>query len=155
MIDKDFLIKTTEEYLKESPNYLVDISLIGGNNITIEIDNDQGVDIEDCVAISRHIESKLNQEELDFELTVTSAGLTSKFKTLRQYKKYEGKEVEVLTKKGQKITGLLKSSDDNGFIVIVNKKEKPDGAKRKVQIEEEIHFTFDEIKYTKYLISFK
>ncbi len=154
MIEKDLLIELTEEYLKGKPNYLVDILLAAGNNITVEIDNDQGVDIEDCVALSRHLESKLNREEEDFELTVTSAGLTSAFKTLRQYKKYEGKEIEVLIKKGQKLTGILKSSDENGFTLTISKKEKPEGAKRKVEIEEDIFFTFDEIKHTKYMIRF-
>lgn len=154
MIEKDLLITLTEEYLEETPNYLVDILLAPGNNITIEIDNDQGVDIEDCVTLSRHLESKLNREEEDFELTVTSAGLTSAFKTLRQYKKYEGKEVDVLTKKGQKLTGTLKSSDENGYTITVIKKEKPEGAKRKIEVEEDIYFTFDEIKHTKYLIRF-
>ncbi len=100
------------------------------------------------------MESKLNREEEDFELTVTSAGLTSAFKTLRQYKKYEGKEIEVLIKKGQKLTGILKSSDENGFTLTISKKEKPEGAKRKVEIEEDIFFTFDEIKHTKYMIRF-
>ncbi len=155
MIEKELIISIAEEYLKDSPNYLVDISIAAGNNITVEIDNDQGVDIEDCVALSRYLESKLNREEDDFELTVSSVGLTSAFKTQRQYKKYEGKEVEVLTKKGQKFTGILKSSDENSFTITVNRKEKPEGAKRKVEIDEDQQFTFEEIKHTKYLISFK
>ena len=155
MIEKELIISIAEEYLKDSPNYLVDISIAAGNNITVEIDNDQGVDIEDCVALSRYLESKLNREEDDFELTVSSVGLTSAFKTQRQYKKYEGKEVEVLTKKGQKFTGILKSSDENGFTITVNRKERPEGAKRKIEIDEDQQFTFEEIKHTKYLISFK
>src|SRR5690554_3893892 len=61
-------------------NYLVDVRVEGGNAITIEIDNDEGVDIDDCAALSRHLESKLDRDTEDFELTVTSAGLTSPFK---------------------------------------------------------------------------
>lgn len=99
MIDKKTLIDLTEAYLQGSPNYLVDVLIGNDNAITIEIDNDEGVDIDHCVALSRHLESKLDRDTEDFELTVTSAGLTSPFKTLRQYKKYEGQEVEVLSKK--------------------------------------------------------
>ena len=155
MIEKKLIIDFTEQYLEGSPNYLTDVSVSADNTITVEIDNDHGVDIDDCVALSRYLESKLDRDTEDFELTVTSAGLSSPFKILRQYKKYEGKEVEVLSKNGQKITGTLKSSDDNGFTVSVTKKIKPEGAKRKIEVEEDIRFAFEEVKHTKYLIRFK
>ncbi len=155
MLEKNLLTDLVEEYLKGSPNYLVDLSVGADSVIIIEMDNDQGVDIDDCVALSRHLESKLDRDKEDFELTVTSAGLTSPFKTLRQYRKYEGREVEVLSRKGQKITGRLKASDENGFTLTVTKKVKPEGAKRKTEVEDELRFTYDEVKYTKYLIRFK
>ena len=89
-----------------------------------------------------------------FELTVSSFGLTSPFKTERQYKKYEGKEVEVLSKKGIKLSGTILTSDSEGFTLEVVKMVKPEGAKRKVETKEEITFNYDEIKYTKYKIRF-
>ncbi|MEA4918603.1 ribosome assembly cofactor RimP [Proteiniphilum sp.] len=155
MIEKKLIVDFTEQYLEGSPNYLTDVSVSADNTITVEIDNDHGVDIDDCVALSRYLESKLDRDMEDFELTVSSAGLSSPFKILRQYKKYEGKEVEVLGKNGQKITGILKSSDDKGFTVTLTKKVKPEGAKRKIEVEEDIRFAFDEVKHTKYLIRFK
>lgn len=155
MIEKKLIIDFAAQYLDGSPNYLTDVLVSTDNSITVEIDNDQGVDIDDCVALSRYLESKLDRDTEDFELTVTSAGLSSPFKILRQYKKYEGREVEVLSKGGQKINGVLKSSDDNGFVVTVVKKVKPEGAKRKIEVEEDIRFAFEEVKHTKYLIRFK
>jgi len=154
MIEKSVLIKLAEEHLENSLNYLVDVLIGNGNNITIEIDNDNGVDIENCVALSRHIESKLDRDIEDFELTVTSAGLTSPLKTARQYKKFEGKDIEVLSKKGIKYKGVLKSSNENGFTLTITKKVKPEGAKRKVEQSEDINFEYEEIKHTKYLIRF-
>lgn len=141
--------------MKNSANYLVDVIVGADNSITVEIDNDLGVDIDDCADLSRHLESRLNRDTEDYELTVTSAGLTSPFKILRQYKKFEGKEIEVLSKKGQKLTGVLKSSDDDGFTLSIIKKIKPEGAKRKIEVEEDIRFAFNEVKYSKYLIRFK
>lgn len=155
MIEKKLIIDFSEQFLEGSPNYLTDVLVSTDNTITVEIDNDHGVDIEDCVALSRHLESKLDRDNEDFELTVSSAGLTSPFKITRQYKKYEGKEVEVLSKSGQKISGTLKSSDEQGFTISITKKIKPEGAKRKIEVEEEIRFSYDEIKHTKYLIRFK
>ena len=87
MIDKKEINALVEEFLKDSGNYLVDILIASGNLITVEIDNDNGVNIDDCVELSRYLESKFDRDTEDFELTVTSAGLTSPFKTLRQYKK--------------------------------------------------------------------
>jgi ribosome maturation factor RimP len=154
MIEKSVLLEITNEYLNDSSSFLVEVSIDASNSITVEIDNDKGVDIEECVALSRYIESKLDREIEDFEITVTSAGLTSPLRTLRQYKKFESKEVEVLGKNGIKYNGELKSSDDNGFTITVTKKMKVEGAKRKVDTSEDIRFEFEEVKYTKYLIRF-
>lgn len=154
MIDKNDITTLATEFLTDSPNYLVDVSIAPGNSILVEIDNDNGVDIDDCIALSRHIESGLDREAEDFELTVTSAGLTSPLKTKRQYKKYEGKEMEIFTKKGEKINALLQSSDDEGFTVQISKMVKPEGAKRKVEVTDQVRFRYDEVKHTKYKIRF-
>lgn len=126
-----------------------------GNLIVVEIDNDDAVCIDDCVALSRYLEDNLDREAEDFELEVGSAGVTSPFKVLRQYLKNVGNEVEVLLKNGIKLTGLLKSADEKGIVISIEKQVKPEGAKRKVTVQEDVIYTFDEIKNTKYLIRFK
>ena len=121
----------------------------------MEIDHAEGVWIEDCVELSRFIESKLNREEEDFELEVGSAGIGQPFKVLQQYKNHVGKEVETLMKDGRKMTGVLKMADENHFVITTAKKVKMEGAKRPQLVEEDVDLNYDEIKYTKYLISFK
>lgn len=155
MIDKNELARLIEEKLASSSNYLVDVQVKPGNLIVIEIDNDETVGIDDCVELSRYIETALDRDKEDFELEVGSAGITSPLKVLRQYKKYIGKEVELLLTKGVKVTGVLKYADENGIVVVVEKMVKPEGAKRKVLVEEELAYAFEEIKYTKYLLRFK
>ena len=155
MIDKRVIEQLAEEKLASSSNYLVSVEVQPGNIIVVEIDNDDAVSIDDCVELSRYIEEHLDRDAEDFELEVGSAGITSPFKVLRQYKKNIGNEVEVLTQNGVKLTGLLKSADEEGFVVTVTKQVKPEGAKRKVTIEEDLPYTYNEIKYTKYLIRFK
>ena len=155
MIDKKILTTYIEEFLETSDNYLIDVIINTGNAISIEIDNDNGVNIDDCVKLSRYIESKFDRDEEDFELTVGSVGLTSPFKVKRQYQKNIGNEVEVLTKKGHKLSGVLKSAAENEFTVTISKKVKAEGAKRKTEISEDLQFRYEEIKYTKYLIRFK
>lgn len=155
MIEKGFIQEIVEQYVSGTSMFLVDVAIRPGNIIVVEIDGDEGVSIEDCIALSRKIESQLDRDAEDFELEVGSAGITSPFKILRQYQKNTGKEVEVLTCSGQKLKGILKSCSEEGFILTITKKEKPEGAKRKIDVQEEIPFKYDEVKYTKYIISFK
>ena len=151
MIEKKVVSQLIEEKLASSSNYLVDVVIKPGNLIVVEIDNDEAVSIDDCAELSRY----LDRDVEDYELEVGSAGITSPFKVLRQYVKNIGNEVEMLLKNGSKLTGVLKSADENGVVVSVEKKVKPEGAKRKVTVVEDESYTFDEIKYTKYLIRFK
>ena len=155
MIDKQMVIQLAEEKLASSGNYLVDVEIQPGNVIIVEIDNDEAVCIDDCVELSRFIEEHLDRDSEDFELEVGSAGITSPFKILRQYQKNIGKEVEVLLASDMKLTGILKSADENGIVLTVEKQVKPEGAKRKITVEENLAYTYNEIKSTKYLIRFK
>ncbi len=155
MINRDVIRELVEAFLKESNNYLVDIIVNPGNSIMVEIDNDEGVAINDCEALSRYIESNLDREIEDFDLTISSAGLTSPFKTTRQYKKYIGKEIETLTKKGEKRKGTLKEADDTGCTLTTTKRIRNESEKRKMEVRENIRLSYEETKYTKYLISFK
>ena len=155
MIEKKVVSQLVEEKLASSSNYLVDVVIKPGNRIVVEIDNDEAVSIDDCAELSRYLEAHLDRDVEDYELEVGSAGITSPFKVLRQYVKNIGNEVEMLLKNGSKLTGVLKSADENGVVVSVEKKVKPEGAKRKVTVIEDESYTFDEIKYTKYLIRFK
>ena len=155
MIEQDLIKNIVEEHIKDTSMFVVDVVVRPGNIIVIEIDGDKPIAIEDCIGLSRYVESKLDREEEDFELEVGSAGLSSPFRIPRQYVKNIGNEVEVLTKKGQKLSGVLKSADDKGFVVTVKKMVKPEGAKRKIEMEEDFPFDYNEIKYTKYLIRFK
>jgi len=155
MIEKEFIKDIAEDSIQGTPMFLVEVSVRPGNVIVVEVDSDDSISIEDCIALSRKIESQLDRDVEDFELEVGSAGITSPFRIPRQYKKNIGNEVEVLTKSGQKLSGILKASDDNGFTVTVTKMVKPEGAKKKIAMEEDFSFAYNDVKYTKYLIRFK
>lgn len=155
MIDKESIKNITEEAVAGTNLFIVDIAVRPGNIINIELDSDQPIGIEDCVNISRFVEAKLDRDAEDFELEVGSSGLSNPFKMPRQYVKNIGNEVEVLTKDGKKLCGILKSADTKEFVLTIVKKEKPEGAKKKIDVEEDLHFGYDDVKYTKYLIRFK
>lgn len=155
MIDKNIVKKIVEEWLADKEYFLVDVQIGPDDKIVVEIDHADGVWIEDCVALSRFIEEHLSRDEEDYELEVGSAGLGQPFKVPQQYVNFIGKEVEVLGQDGRKVQGILKSVDGDEFVVSVNEKVKVEGKKRPVKMDVDHTYRMSEVKYTKYLISFK
>lgn len=155
MILKDTVVQLVEAFLENTGYYLVDLKVSNDNRILVEIDSFEGVSIDFCAELNRHIEANLDREIEDYELEVASAGLTEPFKVLKQYEKNIGNEVEVLTKEGAKLIGILINCDDIKIILQQEKMVKPEGAKRKITVEEEIEIPFNNIKTTKYIIRFK
>lgn len=155
MILKDTVIQIVSDYILNSDYYLVDINITTDNRISVEIDAFEGVSLDYCIELSKHIESKIDREIEDYELEVSSAGLTEPFKVVKQYEKNIGNEVEVLTKNGIKLSGELVSATNDGFVISIEKKVQPEGSKRKIIVNEEMSFAYNEIKHTKYIIRFK
>jgi ribosome maturation factor RimP len=154
MITVEAIQKIADEKLAEAGNFIVDISVKPGNKIVVLLDNDKGVSIADCVAMSRHIEFNLDREKDDFELNVMSPGLSEPFKILRQYQKNIGKRVDVLTKENKKLTGKLLTATEAGIVLETKSKEKIEGKKTKQEVINNINLTFNQIKETKVVILF-
>jgi len=155
MIEKSVVVQRVNEWLEDKDYFLVDVSVTPDNRIVVEIDHAEGVWIEDCVELSRFIESGFDREKEDFELEVGSAGIGQPFKVLQQYVNHVGKEVEVLTAEGKKLSGVLKEATEDKMTLTISKKVRLEGEKRPKLMDEDLTFSYDEIKYTKYLINFK
>lgn len=155
MISKSAVEKAVHEWLEGKEYFLVEINISADDRIEVLIDHAEGVWIEDCAELSRHIESGLSRDSEDYELEVGSAGLGQPFKVVQQYKNHIGLEVEVLGKDGKKYKGILKEAGDEYFVLSMTKKEKVEGVKRPQLVEVDLKFTYDEVKYTKYIIKFK
>lgn len=155
MIEKNAVNQIVEQWIEDKDYFVVDIVISPDNKIVVEIDHEQGVWIDDCVELSRFIESRLNRDEEDYELEVGSAGIGQPFKVKRQYTIHLGDEVEVLTAHGKKWSGVLKEANETNFTISTVQKIKEEGAKRPKTAEVDLTFNYEEIKYTKYLISFK
>lgn len=152
MITKEVIQKIVEEKLSDSM-FIVDVTVGLSNSISVVIDSDHGLSIEKCIEMSRHIEHQFDRDVEDFSLEVSSPGLTQPFKVLRQYQKNLGKEVEVVTVKGEKLAGVLTAAGDNGFTIETAINKKTDG-KKTVEIRT-VEFSFQEIKTVKPVITFK
>ena len=99
------------------------------------------------------IEGKLNRDEEDYELQVSSPGLDMPFRVIEQYYKNRGKEIEVITQDGIKNNGILNKVSDKGIEVGIKSQVK-EGNKKKV-VHKNISLDFDQIKSAKTVLAFK
>lgn len=159
MLSKKEVERLAKERIDELDKglFIVELSVSSRNAIKVELDAEQGnVAIEDCVSVSRNIEHNLDREKEDFELGVSSAGLDKPLRHLKQYVKNIGQEVNVqLNEHGKDIQGVMIHADDKGINVETETKERLEGKKKKVTVVKENQFSYDQIKETKIVISFK
>ena len=151
MITKEKVQSLVEEVLL-ADQFIVDITVGLGNAISVFVDSDTGISVGECVEISRHIEHSFDRETEDFSLEVSSPGLSGSFKVVRQYLKNIGREVDLVTKSGDRLKGILKSANSEGFEMDVEVKEKVDG--KKVETRKTVAFEYEQIKTVKIVISF-
>ena len=155
MIERNAVKTVVEEWLSGNDYFLVDVTFTPDDRIVVEIDHADGVWIEDCAELSRFMQERLGDELGDYELEVGSAGIGQPFKVEQQYLNHIGKDVEVLDAEGKKVQGVLKQVDGRNFVVTVKEKQKLEGKKRPQLVDVDKTYNMDNIKYTKYLLSFK
>ena len=123
MIEKGIISKLVEEAIADSDLFLVEVKVKPANVIEVYVDADSAVNIDQCVAISRYVESKMDRDTEDFELSVFSWGLSGALKLDRQLQKYVGKDVEVKTKELGKVQARLMDFNDERVDVIIAPKK--------------------------------
>ena len=138
MISKELVRKLVDQWLDDKEYFLTDLTVSADNRIVVEIDQEEGVWIEDCVNLSRFVENGLDRDEEDFELEVGSAGIGQPFKVRRQYEIHIGDDV-----------------DETGFTVVTEEKVKHEGEKRPHIEEVEHRLDFRSVKWTRLHINFK
>ena len=152
MISKEQIRKVAESKIKEINGFLVDVKVNTANVITLFFDRIDGVQIEHCMTISKHIEEHFDRDIEDYQLTVCSAGLDNPFMVDQQYHKYNGQEVGVLLNNGTRKKGIILSYENDVLTLETLKKKK---WRKKSYITEELRIPQTEIKETKLKINFK
>lgn len=155
MVDLVEIQRAVDQYLEHHPGlFVVDIQL-KGPACTVVIDHDsEPLSIDMCSDLNRCLREALGEAMDDFEIEVSSAGLTTPLVMPRQYHKYIGKRLEVLARGGVKEKGRLVEVLEDSFVLAVDKMVKPEGAKRKQLVTEEHTYTYDQVKKATYLIEF-
>ncbi|MET3535551.1 ribosome assembly cofactor RimP [Chryseobacterium limigenitum] len=151
--------KKIEELLNEFLDtrkdlFLIDLKFSAGDDITVILDGDNGVTLQDCLDASRAIEFNMDREEHDFSLQVMSAGLSEPLATPRQFNKNLGRDIEVLLTDSSEIEGELSKVDDEKITLILRYRKPKEVGKGKVDVEEEKEIPYSEIKKALVAIKF-
>jgi ribosome maturation factor RimP len=134
--------------------YLVDLKISTGDDITVILDGDVSLSLQDCLDASRAIEFNLDREEHDFSLQVMSPGLSEPLKFPRQYKKNMGREIEVLLMNDEKIQGEITAVDEESVTLTLRYRRPKLVGKGKEDVVEEKQIPYSDIRKALVIIKF-
>ena len=148
MINEKLISNIIQLAIDGTDKFLVEVKVRTGNRIMVFVDSDTLLTIADCAGLSKFIESHLDREAEDFELSVSSPGIDMPYRNVRQYLKNIGREVSVVTNDGIKRIGTLVTADQQGIELLEVLKVK------KVITELHHRIEYADIKETKEIITF-
>ncbi|MDT0552964.1 ribosome assembly cofactor RimP [Urechidicola vernalis] len=154
-MNQEVVKQLLQEALEENETlFLIELSFLANNKIFIELDGDAGINLNECIRISRHIEHNLDREDEDFSLEVTSVDISKPLKVPRQYQKNIGRILSVKTVEGEKIEGTVVSADLNNVSLEWKAREPKPIGKGKVTVTKQAVIDYNSIKEAKVKIIF-
>lgn len=154
-MNKEQIIQAVTPAVEQRGCFLVEVSVSAENDIEIVIEKEEGVvDWEDCAAIDQVMHATFNQDEEDYALTVSSAGLDRPFKVLKQYLKAKGTQVDVKFKGGKRLIATLEDATEDSVTLNYTALEAVEGKKKKEKVEHTDTFSLTEINSVKPYITF-
>ncbi len=151
-IEKRVIELIVEKIADREDLFIVSVKMRPNKILEILLDGDNGVNIDDCAQVSRHVGFHLEEENViddAYRLEVSSPGIDANFVNIRQYQKNIGRTVQVKLNDNTKVEGTLLTVDEMKINVLQKIKEK---GKKAQEVEKEL--PFDQIKATKVVISF-
>jgi ribosome maturation factor RimP len=154
MTFKEQVLKLLNDALLEKQEiFLIDVTISDSYKIVVTLDGDKGVNLQDCIDISRVIENNLDREEHDFSLEVASVGVGSPLKMIRQYKKNVGRTLIVRTNE-EKIEAELVEANDEYIVLSWSAREPKKVGKGKETVQKRQEIPYSEIKEAIVTINF-
>ena len=146
MTFKDKVLELLEEGFKEKPSlFLVDLTITEAFKVIVTLDGDNGINLQDCIDVSRAIDNNLDREEQDYALEVASAGVSTPLKLVRQYKKNIGRILKVKTTT-ETIEALLEQVSDESIVLSWIAREPKKIGKGKESVEHKREISYSDIK---------
>lgn len=151
---KNKVTKLVNEAIEENNAlFLIDLKFSGDNGILVVVDGDDGVPLNECIRISRHVEHNLDREEEDFSLEVTTPNITDSLVNVRQYNKNIDRTLKVRTET-EKFEGKLIEVNENNITLYWKAREPKPIGKGKITVEKQQIIPLSEIKQAKVKIVF-
>jgi len=139
---------------KNKSLFLIDFSISNSNHIRVVIDGDQGVTVNDCIAVSREIEHNLDRDEVDFSLDIASAGVSEPLVKTRQYIKNIGRKLSIKTNEGESLEGNLTQANDKEIVLQWKAREPKPVGKGKITVQKEKVLDYTDIVEAKVMVTF-
>ena len=154
MIFKEQILELINQGLESKPElFLIDVSISDAFKITINIDGDKGVVLQDCIDLSRFVENNLDREAQDFSLEVASVGVGSPLKLVRQYINNIGRTLIVKTN-SEKIEAELKHADQDKITLTWEAREPKKIGKGKETVVKLLEIPYADIKEAVVTVNF-
>ncbi len=158
MTFKDKVKSLIDKALEDNTHlFLIDLSFSETNKISVVLDGDTGVNLQDCINVNRFLDNGLEAEtadEIEFSIEVASAGLSSPLTLVRQYKKNIGRKLKVKTLSQGDLEATLVEADDEGATFSWSAREPKEIGKGKVTVEKTLKISYTDIKEAVVIISF-
>ena len=146
MTFKDKVNDLLTQVLLEKPSiFLIDLTITDSFKIIVNLDGDNGVALQDCIDVSRAIDSSLDREEQDFSLEVASVGVGSPLKLVRQYQKNVGRTL-IVKLATQTIEAELVEANENFIVLSWEAREPKKIGKGKETVQKRQEISYTEIK---------
>lgn len=142
-----------EAIIQDSDYFLVDMKVKPTNNLKIYLDGDNGITISAISNINRALRNQIDEEgwfpEGDYSIEISSPGVDTPLKFIRQYKKHIGRELEIVLndEAATVVTGKLTGITEEIIML-----EETIGKKKEIKIHE---FPLAGIKSAIVQVSFK
>ena len=139
MDDKAHISRLLQPYLDNDRLYSVDIQVAGRQGgrlkVTILLDSDTGITIDECADISRRLGAQMDEmnffSEAPFTLEVSSPGVDFPLTFPRQYVRNVGRQLTVTLLDGSTRKGRLDSVTDEHIVLDIEPEKKSKSKKKK------------------------
>lgn len=144
-----------EDFLENREDlFLIDLKISANDDVTIILDGDEGVTLQDCLDASRAVEFNMDREAHDFSLQVMSAGLSEPLSMPRQFKKNIGRSLDIFLQNDIRIEGELTKVEEDSITLLLRYRKPKEVGKGKIDVEEEKIIHFQDIKKALVTIKF-
>lgn len=135
--------------------FLIELTVVPKKNVEIILDADEGLEIDKCRRISRHVENWLDTEGSmgeEYNIEVSSPGVERPLMYPRQYPKHIGRFLEVENTEGDKVEGILTEVNAEKIVLQIENIKKE--GKKKIKETVVSVFPYDKIKKATVQIKF-